>query len=80
MAMSVIFRPTRGSSDAADLSAVHTACAEVGALLEDEEYRPLVQPRPQTISTLAQRKAIEIKRGSRKSSSPLHFHKKSDLN
>ncbi len=41
-AMTLIFRATRGASDAADLIAVHTTCAEVDALLEDsaEEYRP----------------------------------------
>ena len=41
-AMTLIFRPTRGASDAADLIAVHTACAEMDAILEDsaEEYRP----------------------------------------
>ncbi len=40
--MTLTFRPTRGARDAANLIAVHTACAEVDALLEDsaEEYRP----------------------------------------
>ena len=40
--MPLIFRSTYGASDAADLIAVHTACAETDALLEDsaEEYRP----------------------------------------
>jgi mycothiol synthase len=39
--MALAFRSTRGASDAADLIAVHAACAEVDALLADsaEEYR-----------------------------------------
>jgi mycothiol synthase len=39
------FRLPHGPSDAANLIAVHTACAEVDALLEDsaEEYRPTLE-------------------------------------
>jgi mycothiol synthase len=43
--MSLIFRQTRGASDAAALIAVHTACVETDALLEDsaEEYWPTLE-------------------------------------
>ena len=39
--MTLTFRSTRGTSDAADLIAVHTACTEMDVLLADsaEEYR-----------------------------------------
>jgi mycothiol synthase len=43
--MPLIFRSPCGASDAADLIAVHTACVETDALLEDsaEEYRPTLE-------------------------------------